>query len=360
MKKMIFILAFMMTTTICVKGHDYDNMDVTISVRTFYDELLPYGDWINTPDYGYIWRPYLNDQENFRPYATRGNWVYTDLGWMWVSDYRWGWAAFHYGRWFFDDYLGWMWVPGSEWAPAWVTWGTYNDLWAWAPMGPNIYVNVHSSWRAPHSWWTFVPRRHFCTGNWHTYIYNQPVQVTNITNITNVYYDNNNHRNGGWFNGPRIRDVERHLNKRVRKMQLVDSNKPENRVARDNRVNVYRPSVTIDRDNVRPAKYRTVENARSDLKIQRATDPTMKHTRDSGMEKRSTDQNTRVTRQPGNNPQPVREHGSSVRSAGSPQSSGIDRSVDRTNSGKEIRRKKSEDKTAVRSSPANSSSPRKR
>jgi hypothetical protein len=277
MKKIIFVLVFIITTAISVEGHNYYNKHVTISIQTFYDELFPYGDWVNTPEYGYVWRPTLNDQEDFRPYSSGGNWVYTDIGWTWVSDYRWGWATFHYGRWYYDDYLGWMWIPGNEWAPAWVTWGSYNDLWAWAPMGPNIQVNFNPGWYAPHFWWTFVPRQHFCSNNWYSYIYNQPVQVTNITWITNIYYNNNYQRhNGNWFYGPRVSDVEKHMKTRVRKMQLVDTDNPGYLIAHNNRVNIYRPVVTNTRENSRPAKYRTIETLMADQKNKRTTDPGMK------------------------------------------------------------------------------------
>jgi len=37
-----------------------------------------------------------------------------------LSDYKWGWAAFHYGRWFRDDRRGWLWKPGNEWGAAWL------------------------------------------------------------------------------------------------------------------------------------------------------------------------------------------------------------------------------------------------
>jgi len=410
MKKMIFVLAFMMATTICVEGHNYYNKQVTISVQNFYDELLPFGDWINTPDYGYVWRPYLDNQEDFRPYSSRGNWVYTDLGWTWVSDYRWGWATFHYGRWYFDDYLGWMWIPGNEWAPAWVTWGSYNDFWAWAPMGPNIQVNFNLSWYTPQFWWTFVPRQHFCSNNWYLYIYNQPVQITNITYITNVYYENNyQHHNDNWFNGPRVRDVERHLNKRVQRMQLVDTDKPDNVIARNNRVQVYRPSVRSEREDVRPAKYRTVENGRTDTKNQRTDDLNTKRssaidneTRTSiqngrnivGSETRNQTVNRAVSneRTPRNNyenrsgsvnlnrsdpvkelakqtvtrysnvyqkanvdPQQTEKSNNRIYQRSS-QTSTIDRNTGKNNDGNDRRRNTSEDKTKVKSTPTRSSS----
>ena len=260
MKKIVFVLGFLMATSICVKGHNYYNQYVSISLQTFYDELAPYGEWIYTPEYGYAWLPYISYYEDFRPYATRGNWVYTDLGWTWISEYRWGWATFHYGRWYFDDYFGWMWLPGYEWAPAWVTWGYYNDYWAWAPMGPNMYANMNFAWHAPAFWWTFVPFRYFCTNNWHAYIYNRPVPVTNITYITNVYYgDNHNLNTGNWYHGPRVGDVERHSNTRVQKRTLVDTDKPANLTIRDNQVTVYRPGVTQTREKPQPANFRTVD-----------------------------------------------------------------------------------------------------
>src|SRR5215471_11363299 len=82
-----------------------------VTYQSFYDELSPYGHWIDYPGYGYVWMPAV--APGFRPYATNGHWVYTNTGWAWASDYQWGWAAFHYGRWFFDGAYGWMWVPGN-------------------------------------------------------------------------------------------------------------------------------------------------------------------------------------------------------------------------------------------------------
>lgn len=267
MKKIIFILGLLMAASICVKGHNIYNNNVYISIQTFYDELAPYGEWIYTPENGYAWRPYLDYQEDFRPYATRGNWVYTDLGWTWVSEYRWGWATFHYGRWFFDDYLGWMWMPGYEWAPAWVTWGSYNEYWAWAPMGPNMYANLNFNWYAPAFWWTFVPFRNFCANNWYSYTYNQPIQVTNITYITNVYYGSNeNHSNWHWYYGPRVAEVERHTQTKVQKRTLVDVDKPVDLAIRDNNVKVYRPGVTQKRENPQPANFRTVDPGKINTK----------------------------------------------------------------------------------------------
>src|SRR5689334_15960677 len=59
---------------------------VSVSYQTFYDDLSPYGEWIDNPDYGYVWVPEVDD---FRPYNTGGHWVWTDdYEWMWASDYE--------------------------------------------------------------------------------------------------------------------------------------------------------------------------------------------------------------------------------------------------------------------------------
>lgn len=90
-----------------------------ITLQTFYDQLAPYGQWINYPNYGYVFIPSAGP--GFVPYSTSGHWVYTEqYGWTWASDYAWGWATFHYGRWNYDMNYGWFWVPDLQWGPAWV------------------------------------------------------------------------------------------------------------------------------------------------------------------------------------------------------------------------------------------------
>src|SRR5882757_4050122 len=80
-------------------GQTTANAQVDVSFQVFYDQLSPYGNWVNYPDYGYVWVPEAGS--GFRPYGTNGHWVYSDEGWTWVSRYEWGWAPFHYGNWFY-------------------------------------------------------------------------------------------------------------------------------------------------------------------------------------------------------------------------------------------------------------------
>jgi hypothetical protein len=103
----------------------------------FDDALAPYGTWINVGGYGACWQPTVAViNHGWQPYFNSGCWVYTDHGWYWKSGYSWGWAAFHYGRWFRHSTLGWCWAPGKVWGPAWVTWRWSRSYCGWAPLPP--------------------------------------------------------------------------------------------------------------------------------------------------------------------------------------------------------------------------------
>lgn len=76
----------------------------------------------------------------------------TEYGWTWVSDWDWGWAPFHFGRWAVMTGLGWGWVPGTQWGPAWVSWRAGGGFVGWAalpPRGTSIGrpMGVRSPWR---------------------------------------------------------------------------------------------------------------------------------------------------------------------------------------------------------------------
>lgn len=116
-----------------------------------YRDLDRYGDWIDEPEYGYVWRPsYV--VAGWAPYRF-GRWAWVSpWGWNWIDDTPWGFAPFHYGRW---AYLRshWYWVPGPRhirpvYAPALVGWtgapgfGTSISVGVgWFPLGPReVYV----------------------------------------------------------------------------------------------------------------------------------------------------------------------------------------------------------------------------
>src|SRR5690606_17500228 len=177
---------------------------MSVSFQLFYDELAPYGEWVDDPEYGYIWLP--NAGRDFQPYATNGHWVMTQYGNTWVSDYNWGWAPFHYGRWTYSDYYGWAWVPGYEWGPAWVSWRSGGGYYGWAPLGPRMSINVHIG--IPHHHWVFVPQRYICSPHIYRYYtpYRHRVTIYNRTTIINNTYVYNNRT---YVSGPGRSEIER-------------------------------------------------------------------------------------------------------------------------------------------------------
>lgn len=72
-------------------------------------ELRDYGEWVHSPQYGYVWRPRV--AEGWSPYYY-GRWVWiSPYGWTWVSNEPWGWYPYHYGYWYTDPFFGWVWYP---------------------------------------------------------------------------------------------------------------------------------------------------------------------------------------------------------------------------------------------------------
>jgi hypothetical protein len=80
---------------------------VVLSEADFQPLLSPHGEWIHVPPHGLVWRPSVAVVgADFVPYATGGEWVYTDYGWSFETQWEWGWAPFHYGRWCFVPEVG--------------------------------------------------------------------------------------------------------------------------------------------------------------------------------------------------------------------------------------------------------------
>ncbi len=126
-----------------------DPGNTVINYNTFYENLAPYGSWVEVADYGYCWRPTVSVVDSgWHPYGHNGSWVWSDYGWYWNSGYTWGWAPFHYGRWHRSGHLGWVWQPGCDWGPAWVNWSHTGEHCAWAPLPPECHWSsgVGFSW----------------------------------------------------------------------------------------------------------------------------------------------------------------------------------------------------------------------
>ena len=257
----------------------YDS-DREVSYQTFYDELSPYGRWVDNPDYGYVWVPDAGN--DFRPYSTNGHWVWTEnYEWMWVSDYDWGWAPFHYGRWEEDPYYGWFWVPGYEWSSAWVAWRDGGDYYGWAPLRPGINISINfniGGYSPPDNYWCFAPRRYITSPRIYDYCLDRRQNITIIHQTIII----NNYNYGGGFGfrtGPRRYDAERYCG-RINPVRFRESYNPGRTSFRDNEVSIYRPNVRRD-DNrsYSPRQFDRYDrsngqfrNGRSDNGFRRDTD----------------------------------------------------------------------------------------
>ncbi|MBI5464392.1 MAG: hypothetical protein HY966_05505 [Ignavibacteriales bacterium] len=168
----------MKTTTLCIIGAgillSIQPLEATPNMPrpseggygAFYSSLAPYGQWLEV-DGVIVWRP-LHIRPGWRPYV-EGRWAWTDYGWYWISYEPFGWATFHYGRWYFDDYYGWIWIPDETWGPAWVEWRYNDDYVGWAPLPPyavftfSVGIRYTTHWLTPHHYWSFIPCHRFGT-----------------------------------------------------------------------------------------------------------------------------------------------------------------------------------------------------
>jgi hypothetical protein len=243
-----------------------------VSFGVFYSSLSPYGEWISVGGDLYGWRPH-HVAVDWRPYSY-GRWIWTDDGWYWASEEPWGWAAYHYGRWYFDDCYGWVWIPGYDWAPSWVEWRYGGDCIGWAPLSPyavfsvsfGIYYRTH--WATPNHWWSFVDCNHINAHDMHTYVYRNDENARYIgrtRNAGSVRYE------GGRVvtRGPDRDEVERRGNVRIDRADIVDVNdrQGERIVQGGNdrgRIETYRPRFTASDDRSSTARPPAVsQNGRS-------------------------------------------------------------------------------------------------
>ena len=208
-----------------------------VTFQVFYDNLSPYGQWVTYPNYGYVWVP--NVGADFTPYGTNGHWVLTDDGWTWVSDYAWGWAPFHYGRWNYDQNYGWLWVPDETWGPAWVSWRTGGGCYGWTPLGFGVGVGV--AFYAPPERWLFCDQAHF--GDPYISRYYLPrgnyATIYARTSVINTTHAENGRT---FYAGPDRTEVQRVTHKTFAPVPIRSSSKPGSSVS-GNTLNIYRPAV---------------------------------------------------------------------------------------------------------------------
>ena len=222
-----------------------------VSYQVFYDQLSPYGQWVDFPSYGYVWLP--NAGPDFYPYSSRGSWIMTDYGWTWLSDYSWGWAPFHYGRWDYDNFYGWYWVPDNVWGPAWVTWRRAPGYYGWAPMGPGMSVDMSfgNNYNNYSNRWIFVREKYFGRNNINRYYASQndyEMLFSNSSVINNTYVDNSRHTT--YVSGPTKEDVRGVTGRRVSTYAIQEDNVPGQSMS-NGQLRIYRPQVMQNNDKER-------------------------------------------------------------------------------------------------------------
>ena len=221
-------------------------------VGIFYDDLDPYGEWYYLNPNGWVWSP-RPVTAGWRPYQ-QGRWVYTDDGWMWLSDEAWGWATYHYGRWYFDARYGWLWVPGREWAPAWVAWRSGGGWTGWAPLPPRAvwragvgldFGNAQIDVSIDPFMWCFVSERYLFEPGISVRLEPAPRNVTIIhitQNVTNYGVMGNRILN----RGPAVEPIETAYRRPVVRYSIADPD-PRTRgrghVITGREVRIFRPSL---------------------------------------------------------------------------------------------------------------------
>ncbi|MEO7734850.1 MAG: DUF6600 domain-containing protein, partial [Kofleriaceae bacterium] len=152
---------------VSVGADAYDTVapgDPVESVDVFYDQLSPYGAWVDEPEVGRVFVPQTAD---YVPYTT-GHWQYTSVGFVWVSSEPHAWATAHYGRWAYSSNYGrWYWKPDTQWGPAWVEWRQTGNDFGWAPLAPEVVVR--RGWQPPVESWHYCGAAHVLDVDVHRY-----------------------------------------------------------------------------------------------------------------------------------------------------------------------------------------------
>jgi len=251
----------------------------SVDLGFFYDSLASYGNWIQRPNYGWVWTP-TAVSTGWRPYED-GHWVWTDQGWTWITDEPYGWATYHYGRWYQDPEIGWSWVPGDEWGPAWVSWQEGGDYVGWAPLPPG--VDISASYDSGYGYnggygsydygigpdaYVFVPERNFLSLSIASYVV-PTFQVRSFWGRTRNYTHYRREGDRIYNQGIPIDRVQRYVGRSVPRYQIADLQtqdyrQPRARIA-GNQVQIFRPqvqrSVQVAPPVSRPAARRAVVSA---------------------------------------------------------------------------------------------------
>lgn len=177
----IIIIAGLLTLTGCA-GSPAPSSDESSSTQLNDDVafLARYGEWIDVPAYGQVWRPDVAAE--WRPFYY-GHWVWDDNddSWAWVSYEPFGWLVYHYGNWDYEAGYGWIWIPGDDWSPARVEWMTYGEFAGWAPLPPPAVIWPDPWMGSQISVWNLVEVNDFTQENVGQYRIVKPVRTGDVS-----------------------------------------------------------------------------------------------------------------------------------------------------------------------------------
>jgi hypothetical protein len=231
------------------------------NISFFYQSLYPYGNWLNI-DGQWCWQPTATTvSPDWAPYCRHGHWIWSDWGWCWESDYSWGWAPFHYGRWFRHPQRGWCWVPDAQWGPAWVSWRTGDDYCGWAPLPPrtrferdgfyfkDARVSADFEFNLTARDYFFLPKGNFCDP--HPWVHMVPsIRAGEAYNRTVFEKDAYRFDHDHVFNGgPPVDDIGRSSHRDIRPVTIAPNNiRPGELIPRGtmrgDRFVIYKPTLS--------------------------------------------------------------------------------------------------------------------
>jgi hypothetical protein len=178
-----------------------------------------------------------------------------------MSDYSWGWAPFHYGRWDYDQYYGWLWIPGNEWGPAWVSWRRADGYYGWAPMEPGITLSASfgRAYDSHDDHWIFVKDRDIDRSDINHYYISRTDQnriIMHSSVINSTYTDSRRHTT--YATGPARTDFIKATGRKINPVAVQENNKPGQSMS-NGHLMIYKPEVIKNNNKEKaPAPSRIV------------------------------------------------------------------------------------------------------
>jgi hypothetical protein len=159
--------------------------------------------------------------------------------------------------------FGWVWIPDTVWAPAWVAWSIGGGYCGWAPLGPNVNVNVvvRGKHSIPNEHWVFVRDRDLSNRSIDRYRVKRSKNNELLENAQLVR-DTREHRNNAYMPGPDKNVIQKAVGKPINPVSIRERNKPGSDRVTNKEFELFKPQVQRENSNAR----KTEPNRVFDLK----------------------------------------------------------------------------------------------